>query len=59
MILFQKVKILSNLGNILQSISKDEKWPGTKIGINEQEYLDLVELVNTVHIYNGWFTPKL
>ena len=58
MILFQKVKILSNLGNILESISKDEKWPGTKIGINEQEYLDLVELVNTVHIYNGWFTPQ-
>ncbi len=58
MILSQKIKILSKLGEIMRSIGDDKEWPGFEIGINEEEYNELVGLVNQVHIYNGWFTPK-
>ncbi|MDA7803308.1 acyl-CoA reductase [Crocinitomix sp.] len=53
----EKIKLLSRLGEILNAIGKDQKWPGFQIGINEEEYENLAELVNRVHIYNGWFTP--
>lgn len=57
MILLQKIKILSNLGEILHLLGTNQPWPGFKVGINEQEYNDLADLVERVHIYNGWFTP--
>lgn len=58
MILLQKIKILSNLGQIMRLIGSEQEWPGFNIGINQSEYEDLVALVNKVHIYNGWFTPE-
>lgn len=57
MILLQKIKILSKLGEILHAVGSEKSWPGYQIGINEEEYSRLVELTNQVHIYNGWFTP--
>ena len=56
--LLQKIKILSNLGEILHAVGSEKSWPGYQIGINEEEYLNLVELTNRVHIYNGWFTAE-
>lgn len=57
MILFQKIKILSKLGEILDQIGHDKDWSGFELGINQEEYENLVSLVNQVNIYNGWFTP--
>ena len=58
MILLQKIKILSNLGEIMRLIGSDQDWPGFSIGINQGEYDDLKALTDKVHIYNGWFTPE-
>ena len=58
MILSQKIEILEHLGKILNAIGNEEQWPGFEIGINETEYNELAELVNRVHIYNGWFTAS-
>ncbi len=57
MILFQKLKILSKLGEILRAIGTKNEWPGFEIGINKDEYEALVELTERVKVYNGWFTP--
>ena len=56
--LAEKNKILSNLGNILTHIGEGKPWPGYEVGINQEEYNRLVELVKTVHIYNGWFKEE-
>ncbi|MFT5820218.1 MAG: hypothetical protein ACI8ZM_001457 [Crocinitomix sp.] len=53
--LLQKIKILSRLGEIMKAIGAQQEWPGFDIGINENEYNDLVELTKRVKIYNGWF----
>ena len=58
MILKEKKKILSKLGVILDHLGNDDAWPGYDIGINSEEYSNLNELVQTVHIYNGWFKEK-
>ena len=58
MILKEKIKILSKLGEILDNLADDKDWPGFEIGLNKSEYLALAELINKVHIYNGWFTKK-
>ncbi len=52
----QKIKILSKLGDIFNSLGNKEPWKGYELGINQDEYKDFDELVNRVHIYNGWFT---
>lgn len=57
MVMAQKVKILSKLGVILKSVAKEESWKGFEMGITEEEYLDIVNLVHSAYIYNGWFTP--
>ncbi len=54
--LLQKIRILSQLGEIMQAIGTGQAWPGFKIGINEDEYNELVELTKRARIYNGWFT---
>lgn len=53
----ERVKILSRLGKIMSSLGKNEPWSGYDLGVNEEEYNRLQELMNRVHIYNGWFTP--
>tara|TARA_B110000037_G_scaffold82340_1_gene98037 strand:+ start:15789 stop:16835 length:1047 start_codon:yes stop_codon:yes gene_type:complete len=54
--LLQKIKILSQLGEIIRSIGSGEPWPGFEIGIIEDEYNDLIDLTKRAKIYNGWFT---
>ena len=58
MLLEQKIKILSKLGDIFKSLSENKEWPGYELGINKEEYEAFNELVDKVHIYNGWFTSK-
>lgn len=58
MILFQKIKILSKLGEILRAVANQKEWAGFEMGVDKEEYTTLQDLVNSVHIYNGWFTPE-
>ena len=55
MILTEKKNILSSVGKIMSHIGHNDSWPGFEIGINQSEYDELNELVQRVHIYNGWF----
>jgi hypothetical protein len=54
--LLQKIKILSQLGEIMRSIGSGKTWPGFEIGISEDEYKDLIDLIKRTKVYNGWFT---
>lgn len=56
--LTEKNNILFQLGTILNKLSVNDPWPGYEIGINAEEYEELQELVQTVHIYNGWFKEE-
>lgn len=53
----QEISINSivKLGEIFKSIASKSKWPSFSIGITEEEYTKFNELVELVHIYNGWF----
>ena len=53
----EKNNILFRLGSILNHLSEDTEWPGYDLGINSDEYQKLRDLVERVHIYNGWFKP--
>jgi hypothetical protein len=55
MTLTEKKNILLQLGGIFNHISQDNSWPGYEIGINQEEYEELNQLVRSVHIHNGWF----
>ena len=55
MTLTEKNNILFRLGKILKHLSKNDEWPGYELGVNKEEYENLNELVQQVHIYNGWF----
>ena len=54
----QRISILSKLGGIMRLIGEEGVWPGNKIGITEDEFKNLEDLIKQVHIYNGWFTEK-
>lgn len=56
MILTEKIKILFKIGNILEHLGEQKDWPGFDCGLNQSEYENLAELVERVHVYNGWFT---
>src|SRR5690606_4208703 len=55
MTLKEKNNILSQLGQILKRLGNGEEWSGYQLGINKDEYNSLNELVQQVHIHNGWF----
>ena len=56
--LYQRVKALEKLGEILTSIGESRSWTGFDLGITEDEYNALEELTRRVHVFNGWFTEK-
>ncbi len=58
MILLQKIKILSKLGEIMREIGNNKPWAGFSLGINQSEYESLSDLVSRAHVFNGWFTPE-
>jgi hypothetical protein len=49
------INSITKLGEIFKFIASNSKWPGFSIGITEEEYNKFNELVELVHIYNGWF----
>lgn len=55
MTLTEKKNILFQLGRIFDQLAENNDWPGYEIGINQDEYNELNELIKRVHIYNGWF----
>ncbi|UKN02527.1 acyl-CoA reductase [Paracrocinitomix mangrovi] len=56
--LAEKKNILNRLGVIMNHLGDSESWPGYSIGINQEEYDQLNELIQRVHIYNGWFKEE-
>lgn len=53
----ERINVLTKLGRIMNDIGLERPWKGFELGVNKEEYEQLVELVNRVKIYNGWFTP--
>lgn len=52
----EKMNALVKLGEVFTAIGGNQPWPGFSIGITEEEYNHFSELVNRVHVFNGWFT---
>lgn len=51
------IKSLSQLGTLMCELGEQKTWDNYSIGVTEQEYKKLEELVERQYIYNGWFTP--
>jgi hypothetical protein len=58
MTLAEKKNILLKLGSIFEKLGVNSEWPGYEIGINNDEFAKLNELITTVHVYNGWFKEE-
>jgi hypothetical protein len=58
MILNEKIKLLSKLGGILDSLAEGKPWPGFQIGLSKSEYEEFDALMNRVQHHNGWFTKE-
>lgn len=58
MILNEKIKLLSKLGGILDSLAEGKPWPGFQIGLSKSEYEEFDALMNKVQHHNGWFTKE-
>ena len=50
---------LIKLGEIFDLVSNDKNWPGFSIGINEEEYNNFNNLLDSVHHHNGWFSVSM
>lgn len=58
MIIEEKIKLLSKLGFILDTLGEGKSWPGFEVGLSKSEFEDFEQLINKVHIHNGWFTKS-
>lgn len=58
MILTEKIKLLSRLGAVLDNLGEGKEWPGFVIGLSKSEYDDFAQLIERVHVHNGWFTKS-
>ena len=58
MILNEKIKLLSKLGGILDSLAEGKPWPGFQIGLSKSEYEEFDALMSKVQHHNGWFTKE-
>ena len=56
MILSEKIKLLTKLGEILDHLAEGKEWPGFDIALNKDEYDAFAALIEKVHVHNGWFT---
>jgi hypothetical protein len=52
------IRAFSQLGQIMSSIGKSEPWKGFTVGVTQEEYEALDQLVDKAHNYNGWFTSS-
>ena len=58
MTLTEKNNILFRIGKILKSLGDNQEWSGYELGLNQEEYDRLNQLILEVHIYNGWFKEE-
>jgi hypothetical protein len=49
------IKALTQLGELLTYWGGGSAWPGFACGITESEYNQMQELMQRVHVFNGWF----
>lgn len=54
----QIIQAFSQLGKVMQALGKEQVFPGTQIGITEEEFLDLQGVINKQFQLNGWFTKE-
>jgi hypothetical protein len=50
--------LFSKLGVIFEHLAEDNVYPGFECGLSAHEYADFSELVERVHVFNPWFTPR-
>ncbi|MBL7938043.1 MAG: acyl-CoA reductase [Flavobacteriales bacterium] len=53
-----RIAALSQLGNVMGLIGRNEAWPGHASGLNEEEYAQLDTEVRRAHQANGWMTEE-
>ena len=51
-----RINAFVQLGKMLQPLGKGAPWPGFESGLSASEYEAINELIERVHIFNGWFT---
>lgn len=54
----QRISAFVQLSALLQHLSAGSPWPGYSCGINENEYNEFLELLNTIPYRNPWFTEE-
>lgn len=54
----QLIDLLSKLGELFRALSQDAERPGFEIGLTEEEYRNLCELIAREHVHNPWFTKS-
>jgi hypothetical protein len=54
----QRQQAIVQLGKTLGTAATGTDWPGFECGLTESEWSDAQSLINTLHTYNGWFTPQ-
>lgn len=54
----QRQQAFVQLGKTLSSLASASTWPGFECGLTENEWNEAQHLIETLHTYNGWFTPQ-
>jgi hypothetical protein len=54
----QRIQDFAKLGEILAALGGQKSWPGIEVGLTEEEYDDLTNLVKSCKSHNGWFTEE-
>ena len=52
------ISALCKLGELMNSLGKKDDWPGFEIGITEDEFNSIDQIIQTVHHRNSWFTEN-
>lgn len=52
------IRAFHQLSLVLEQLGSKNEWPGFQLGITEEEYQNLQELINRQFHFNGWFTPE-
>lgn len=54
----QRQHAFVQLGETAASVGQSDSWPGFECGLTEDEWNASVALINSIHTFNGWFTPQ-
>ena len=52
------ISALCKLGELMNSLGEKDDWPGFEIGITEEEFNSIDQIIQTVHHRNSWFTEN-